>query len=284
MTTSVKLMSLPSVSAAVLLASTAAAIVAWQNGTALRAAGSAQPLDVEQERGVLTHVVEAPALAGEVREYYAGRLRGGGEELHALLVVTQNGSAPKTYQLTEYETDFGKPPKRTVSSGNLTIGATPTAAGEIVYRLDGAASPKQSRIFLKSYDKLYVPKDPGNPGAGASANSLALAAAAAKGRVELRAGFEEWLLKLRLRLRIGETLVVHLDQPPGTSYALKSGTLGTALQHAGSSNEKGSEGAYDYQLFTFKAVARGSTELAFDFFISPDKQLGDPFKASITVE
>jgi hypothetical protein len=31
-------------------------------------------------------------------------------------------------------------------------------------------------------------------------------------------------------------------------------------------------------------VAHGSMELAFDFFIRPDKQLGDPFKASITVE
>jgi hypothetical protein len=270
--------------AAILVVMMVAVVACGRDDTAQRATETGRHPDAEEQRGVLAHVVEAPATPGEVREYYAGALSGGAEERHGLLVFTQNGSSPsRTYHMTEYQLEFGKQPKRTTSAGSLMIDAAPTAKGEMIYRLDGGPSPKQARTFLKLYDQLYVPKDPGDLHAGTTAYSLGFAASAMKRRVEVYEDLDESLVKLQLRLRIGDMLKVRLAQRPGTSYSLKSETLGTALQPAGSSNEKGVGGAYDRQVFTFRAVTPGSTVLMFDYIL-PDKQLGQPFTAPITVE
>ncbi|SRR6266542_1078013 len=238
--------------AAVLVSVMAVAVVACgRNDNRQGAAESPKPSDTAAQNEFW---VEAPASAGEVREYYKGHLRREGlENVFAVLVITQKEGAPsRTYVLTEYRTNFGKGYTTTRSTGNLRIDALSGTAGETAaYRLDGGASPGQARVFVKTDDKLYVPKDPAalSAGFGDWTATLEYAARAANGRVWI-----DGLLSLPtplIRLRTGDALVARSTR----GYTVRPEATGRPLRQEGSSQDG------DYQMFTFRAVEPGSTDL-----------------------
>jgi hypothetical protein len=93
---------------------------------------------------------------------------------------------------------------------------------------------------------------------------LAYAGNAAKGRVEIRDTLDRYL-NWGIRLRVGDELVARLKlYNDGDAWVLKSGSAGTQLRQQGAKTDESVRGT-TYQVFTFKAVEKGTTDLVFDY-------------------
>jgi hypothetical protein len=210
--------------------------------------------------------IESPDSDGVVREYYEDILGYEGEQLdvavRGLLVIAQEGQPPsRHYELTEYRIDKAhKLIGTTPSSGNLTIDVVTGVNGPMtVYHLDGGTLPGKARAFVKFDDALHL-ADPANLAhvRPTIMSSLDYAAAATKGRVEISEQVGD-LLNWKIRLRTGEELVARLERPNRPrSWSVKSETTGAQLRQEASSQDG------DFQVFRFKAVEPGWTDLSFD--------------------
>lgn len=283
-----------------------AAVFAGCGGEADRSSGDrpsnpqqtpAQPAPGTGATGALpSHTVEAPTEVGATREYFEGALESEGvaergdipRETRGLLVTTQVGTASsRSYEFSEDQIAFDVPYKllgTTTSRGTLTVGdELPGLMPKRLYRLDESRSPARARSFIRVYDTLYTPEDPADPGLPVEfTSSMDHVATAAKGRVVIASGLSSArYITWQVLLSVGDELIVRLPLwRPDRVWLLKQGSEGQQLAGSGGSRREG-----DVQLFTFKVVATGQTELTLQSVDAKDRssEYGLPYKARIEV-
>jgi hypothetical protein len=218
--------------------------------------------------------IEAPSSTGEVREYYKGHLGSQDlEDIYGVFVITQKEGSPSgPYVLTEYQTNFGKGFTTTVSRGTATIEQLRGTSGETAaYQLDGGGPSGRRKALVKTTDKLYVVKDPADPSVTSFGDSMESTARATTGRVEINDNIS--LPVAHVRLRTGDTLIVRSAQ----KEPVKPDPANTALRQENASKDG------DKQVMTFKAVARGSTDILFES-LTTGKLLDNLVIARVNVE
>lgn len=221
-----------------------------------------------------------PTAAGATREYYEGTLKREGvaargdipRETRGLLATTQVGTASsRSYEFSEDQIAFDGAYKllgTSTSRGTLTVGdELPGLMPKRLYQLEEGLSPARARTFIRVYDTLYTPEDPADPGLPVTfGSSMEYVATAAKGRVEIASGLSAAdYIKWQVLLSVGDELIVRLSPGRDNVWLLKQGSEGQQLAGSGSRREG------DVQLFTFKAVATGRTELTFQNVDAKDR-------------
>jgi hypothetical protein len=223
--------------------------------------------------------LEAGAEGSGTREYWEDVFEYRGDlpdiAVRGHLVITQNPQTDqRTYALSEFQikTQSGAPSKlidTITSSGNVSVERFVTEPEPLtVYRLDGATTPERMRVFVRFDDILALPHPQGlEKTTRNTGNSLALIGTATARRIEVSDAVLQ-LLNQKVKLHVGDELVTRLDRVKSFEpYTLKPASIGTQLQAESSLTGEAApsrEADRAIQVFRFKAIGRGWTDLEFE--------------------
>lgn len=215
--------------------------------------------------------VESPESG--TRHYYEKTLAYTGDRhdiaVQGFLTIDQDTpGSPRRYQLTEFHVQIGQPPllvDTTKAAGDVSVeravlGGVPVS----VYRLNGTTAASYARTLVERNGTLS------SATVGPSGEVLELSlvdfdrvATGTAQRIEAT-DLADAMRGRKIRLRVGQELVLRLEQQPGNPWQLAASSLGGALAPGAEHEEAGTEGGKPAKVFLLKAVKAGWTDLSFE--------------------